>query len=285
MYGNSASSVCDTPQALEARSRIIEALQLNRDFKKAVKQRMGQDAQRAVDTVHRAYKNILAKRAARSLRKQGCFDATLYLETRDHEEQPLPKWRVEVFGEFTSPPWSELIPCRYDQQTRCFKADVTIRVGDQFKFVVDNGRRYLVSSRYAISRDEHGNENNKYMPKEMHWSRNERKGQKSHTRTRSVYTVNKRMTGAHATQLPRRLTPKAGPSAVSEVQFRSKNRPNYVGFDDLKPASPPGRAQAVGGPNVHHPSAQDFGRNYLSAYSPARTSPQRFDILQRPEAN
>ena len=49
---------------------------------------MGQDAQRAVGTVHRAYKNILSKRAARSLRKQGYFNATLYLETRDHEEQP-----------------------------------------------------------------------------------------------------------------------------------------------------------------------------------------------------
>ena len=69
------------------------------------------------------------------------------------------------------------------------------------------------------------------------------------------------------------------------MQFRSKNRPNYVGFDDLKPASPPGRGQAVGGPTGHHPSAHDFGRNYRSAYSPARTSPQRFDILQRPEAN
>lgn len=49
---------------------------------------MGQDAQRAVETVHRAYKNILAKRAARNMRKQGYFNATLYLETRDHDEQP-----------------------------------------------------------------------------------------------------------------------------------------------------------------------------------------------------
>lgn len=90
-----------------------------------------------------------------------------------------------------------MIPCRYDQRARCFKADVTIRIGDQFKFVVENGRRYLVSSRYTISRDEHGNENNKYLPKEMRWNRNERKGQKPHTRTRSVYTVKERMGGAH----------------------------------------------------------------------------------------
>lgn len=76
---------------------------------------------------------------------------------------------------------------------RCFKVDTTIRVGDQFKFVIDNGRKYTVSSRYPLNRDCGGNENNKYQPKEVRWNRNERKSQKPHARTRSVYAVNKRM--------------------------------------------------------------------------------------------
>ena len=58
--------------------------------------------------------------------------------------------------------------------------------------------------------------------------------------------------------------------------------PNYVGLDDLKPVTAPGRGPAHGPVSGHHPSAQDFGRNYLSAYPPARSSPQRFDVLQQP---
>ena len=100
---------------------------------------------RAIETVDRAYKSTLSKRAARDLRQQGYFNSTLYLETRDHEEQPQPKWRVEVFGEFTNPAWSQMVPCVWDQRNRCFKVDTMIRIGDQFKFVVDNGRKYLVS--------------------------------------------------------------------------------------------------------------------------------------------
>lgn len=96
---------CDTAYTLEARSRIIDVLHLNREFKHAVKERIGFDARRARATVHRAYKQILAKRVARKLRKEGYFKATVYLETREHEEQPHPKWRVEVFGEFTAQPW------------------------------------------------------------------------------------------------------------------------------------------------------------------------------------
>lgn len=55
--------------------------------------------------------------------------------------------------------------------------------------------------------------------------------------------------------------------------FRRNDMPNYVGFDDLKPVTAPGRGPAHGPVSGHHPSAQDFGRNYLSAYSPARSSP------------
>ena len=111
-----ASSVlrCDSPYTLEARSRIIDVLRLNREFKHVVKQRIGYDARKARATLHRSFKQILAQRAARKLRKEGRFQATVYLEIREHEEQPQPRWRVEVFGEFTTQPWQERIPCRYD---------------------------------------------------------------------------------------------------------------------------------------------------------------------------
>ena len=136
---------------------------------------MGQDAKRAVDKLHQGYKNILVKRAERKLRKQGQFNTTLYLETRNHDEQLQTNLNVEVFGEFTNPQWSEMIPCVYDESICCFKAEVTIQIGDKFKFVINNGQRFLVSSRYIINGDEQGNEYNEYIPKEMHQNINEKK--------------------------------------------------------------------------------------------------------------
>ena len=41
-------------------------------------------------------------------------------------------------------------------------------MGHQFKFVIDGDRRYVTSKRYA-TREEHGNVNNCFMPKEIRW--------------------------------------------------------------------------------------------------------------------
>lgn len=69
MYGHGGSFICDTPKKIEARNRIVEALQLNKEFKSAVKQRVGSDAMRAIEAVDRAYKSTLSKRAIRHQRK------------------------------------------------------------------------------------------------------------------------------------------------------------------------------------------------------------------------
>lgn len=42
-------------------------------------------------------------------------------------------------------------------------------MGQQFKFVIDNGKRYLISKRYSVQRDSSGNENNIFDPKKMNW--------------------------------------------------------------------------------------------------------------------
>lgn len=221
---------------------------------------------------------------ARKLRKEGYFKATVYLETRGSEEQPRPDWRVEVFGEFTAQPWAERVPCRYDREARCFKADITIKQGHQFKFVVDNGRKYIVSARYAVNRDHHGNENNCFIPKELRWGQQEKKSPRPHTRTRSLYTVDRRQTTVPTAQVTRRLTPKAGATNPKDSRFgQPGQRPNYVGFDDLKPA-PPALPRGPGGAGGGA-ATQGYRRNYLSALSPVRTSHQRADILKEPEAN
>lgn len=64
--------------------------------------------------------------------------------------------------------------------------------------------------------------------------------------------------------------------------FRRNDLPNYVGFDDLKPVTEPRGGPTNGAGIGHHPSAQDFERNYRFAYSPARTSPQRFNLNKQP---
>lgn len=211
-YAGSVLS-CETAQTLEARSRIIEVLQLNRELKQAVRERISYDARNAAHTVHRACQQVAAKRLAQNLRREGYYQATVYLETPEHEEQPQPNWRVEVFGEFTLPPWSERIRCRYDPKLQCFKADITIKEGQQFKFVVDEGRKYLVSARYTIHADHQGNENNEYRPKQLRWNRREKKSRSPLQPSRSPNAVGRRQTAATRAQAQRRLTPAADPSA------------------------------------------------------------------------
>lgn len=73
---------------------------------------------------------------------------------------------VHIFGEFSPEmPWRVFVPCKYDTQLRCFKADIMIRTGQQFKFRVDNGKHYMVSDRYPCLIDAQGNLNNLYDPK------------------------------------------------------------------------------------------------------------------------
>ena len=57
-----------------------------------------------------------------------------------------------------------MVPCDYDPELRCFKTDLMIRVGQRFRFSVDDGKRYLTSARYASTTDDQGNVCNIYDP-------------------------------------------------------------------------------------------------------------------------
>ena len=121
-------------------------------------------------------------------RKMGIFQATLYLESIPGDHEKIRKHQhVEVFGEFTeNNPWGHKIKCVYDEGFKCFKADVEIKVGQQFKFIIDHGKRYIPSGRYPLSRD--GNQNNVYDPNGVQWSKNERKSYK-HGQGQNLYQL------------------------------------------------------------------------------------------------
>ncbi len=91
------------------------------------------------------------------------YVASIYLET---SESVKPSDKVDLIGSFTKKPWTQKFACIYDNLFKCFKADkVKIKIGQQFKFVVNDGRLYLNSARYPVSRDQSGgNFNNFYDP-------------------------------------------------------------------------------------------------------------------------
>jgi len=73
--------------------------------------------------------------------------------------------RVEIFGEFSektaSGSWGVKIPClRSSDDASVFIVHVDIKIGNRFKFIIDGGRTYAVSSRYLQTKDVAGNLNN-----------------------------------------------------------------------------------------------------------------------------
>jgi hypothetical protein len=68
--------------------------------------------------------------------------------------------KVEIFGEFSRIPWEEKVSCQ-----RClnhWEAFAWIRVGQKFKFCLDDGKSFTVSSMYRQCDDGIGNLNNVY---------------------------------------------------------------------------------------------------------------------------
>lgn len=99
---------------------------------------------------------------------------------------------MEIFGEFTEDaPWQRRVPCKYDHQHNCFKVDVQIRIGHLFKFVVDDGRDYVVSQRYPIRTDNSGNQNNVYEPGQIQKQSTERKKYKQSDSSNNPYDIKK----------------------------------------------------------------------------------------------
>ena len=73
--------------------------------------------------------------------------------------------RVEIFGEFSEKSeigsWGVKIPCESVlEQNWVYAVTVNIKIGHKFKFIIDSGRSYAVSSHYSQVSDGAGNLNN-----------------------------------------------------------------------------------------------------------------------------
>ena len=97
--------------------------------------------------VMKALKKFKILKAVRLRRQMGLYRATIYYEPVNNENT-WPQMRVEVFGEYSRSPWQERTPLQYDYKLLCWKCDIDIKIGQQFKFVLENGQRYVVSGRY-----------------------------------------------------------------------------------------------------------------------------------------
>ena len=103
-------------------------------------------------------------------RKHGIYHATIYFDTKDLALGPIET--VDIFGEFTDNsregPWGRMVRCeKSTSSVTLFSANIDIKFGQKFKFVIDNGRQYAVSDYYPLDSDNAGNTNNiyKFLPR------------------------------------------------------------------------------------------------------------------------
>lgn len=77
---------------------------------------------------------------SQSLRKRGFLHSRLVLEGYANA------FKVEIFGEFSKIPWEKKVSCH--RRLNHWEAFVWIRVGQKFKFCLDDGNNFTVSSMY-----------------------------------------------------------------------------------------------------------------------------------------
>lgn len=231
---------------------ILKAFRVNLLLKRALRGRIAIEASTAAALLARAIRRLVERVRSRNLRRRGYFYATIYLECsatgHSSHERLQPHHRVEVFGEFSEErPWEDRKVCRYDSRLQCFRADLLIKTGHMFKFVVDNGRHYCHSDRYAQRWDDAGNCNNVYEPKQIEWVFGERK-------KASAKPVMPPEQQPMASRFPERrvMPPELGmntryshappsPLSPTQVEMLSPNAmsrlPDYLGFDNIGSSS------------------------------------------------
>ena len=76
--------------------------------------------------------------------------------------QPQPDRLIEIHGSYSHKPWKQTSKCTYDHDKKLFYYRTSLKIGSQFKFIVDGN--YYVSSGYAMVHDSNGNQNNIFLP-------------------------------------------------------------------------------------------------------------------------
>lgn len=233
---------------------ILKALRINLLLRRAIRSRIAIEANSAAALIARKVRVLVTRWRGRNLRRRGYFYATIYLECsatgHSSHDRLQPHHRVELFGEFSEEaPWQVRKLCRYDGQAQCFKVDVLIKTGHLFKFVVDNGRHYCHSERYATRGDDQGNCNNVFEPKEIKWIYGERKKQRKPVMPpQQPITTALRHGHVIPIQRPENMAGYAryqpgppSPMSAAKVERLSPNAmsqlPDYLGFDNLRGSS------------------------------------------------
>lgn len=70
---------------------------------------------------------------------------------------------MKIYGNFTKNKWKDFIGCRYDYSKKMFYHETHIKIGSQFKFLIDHDA-HLVSKEFLIVQDARGNQNNIFLP-------------------------------------------------------------------------------------------------------------------------
>jgi hypothetical protein len=145
----------------EAAAKISQALRVNLLVRRALSQKL----QEEFTMVQRILRKYITRARANRNSKNGLLSATIYFED-DSMQFTSSDLKIQVFGDFTPVPWSHRIDCTYDSFFRCFKADIQIKIGGQFKFIINDGERYCLSQRYGVTSDSTGcHKNNVFDPK------------------------------------------------------------------------------------------------------------------------
>lgn len=101
---------------------------------------------------------FLASNLHKSRARKGIYTSFVSLEGHNLSRNQ----KVQVFGEFTRTEgaWAKKVFCPFVESLGVFGTYLTIQIGDSFKFIVDDGKQYVVSKKYLFKKDHNGIYNN-----------------------------------------------------------------------------------------------------------------------------
>ena len=144
-----------------AAKKILSYLKLCKTLREAYEYRFQELLLQNVAKIQRAIRSAKLRRNAQ---KKGLYRATIHLDTSNLCLGPVST--VDIFGEFTEDaPWKTKVKCtrRLPPASNLYSADIDIKLGQKFKFIIDNGRAYAISEHYRQASDDAGITNNVFI--------------------------------------------------------------------------------------------------------------------------
>ena len=149
-----------TTEEKQSGLKILSFLRMVVSIKKAYTKQLRKVLEQSALKIQRMYCSYKLMKDSNS---RNIHRANLTLSTKDLCIGTINK--VEVFGEFSadmpSGAWAHKIVCqKVDDFT--FTASLKIKLGQKFKFRIDDGREFAVSQHYMQTKEPDGNTNNIY---------------------------------------------------------------------------------------------------------------------------